>query len=279
VASSVGTDQLLGGPGSRPAAVDALAARTLVKGEPLAPPAGRADDFVWPRRRSAAAAKGDIRRRSHIAERNDTGNIWQKQLLPPQQHQPQQKEANPADPASAERTPSLRDSSGLNRVAPAGAAGSRTAAHATPRRRARRARRTIGGGTAGQHHAIIAAICPTGADSLDVTSRAIGRRENSSIQSISRHRPRWSADDVGFKAATPEQRGARHVGRCSQPNGSAPAPSSRFDLRWSPWSSCADQAGSDAVDPIPSPPTPAQRASARPHRSWKRCRSELPMVE
>src|SRR5437879_4909846 len=49
-ASSVGTDQLLGGPGSRPAAVDALAARTLVKGEPLAPPAGRADDFVWPRR-------------------------------------------------------------------------------------------------------------------------------------------------------------------------------------------------------------------------------------
>jgi hypothetical protein len=50
VASSVGTDQLLGGPGSRPAPVDALAARTLVKGEPLAPPAGRADDFAWPRR-------------------------------------------------------------------------------------------------------------------------------------------------------------------------------------------------------------------------------------
>jgi uncharacterized protein len=50
VASSVGTDQLLGGAGSRPAAIDALVARTLVKGEPLAPPAGRADDFVWPRR-------------------------------------------------------------------------------------------------------------------------------------------------------------------------------------------------------------------------------------
>jgi hypothetical protein len=50
VASSVGTDQLLGGSGSRPAAVDALALRTLVKGEPLAPPPGRADDFVWPRR-------------------------------------------------------------------------------------------------------------------------------------------------------------------------------------------------------------------------------------
>jgi uncharacterized protein len=50
VASSVRTDQLLGGPGSRPAAVDALAARALVKGEPLVPPAGRADDFAWPRR-------------------------------------------------------------------------------------------------------------------------------------------------------------------------------------------------------------------------------------
>jgi len=50
VASSVGTDQLLGGAGSRPAAIDALVARTLVKGEPLAAPAGRADDFVWPRR-------------------------------------------------------------------------------------------------------------------------------------------------------------------------------------------------------------------------------------
>jgi uncharacterized protein len=60
VASSVGTDQLLGGPGSRPAPVDALAARTLVKGEPLAPPAGRADDFVWPRREvGREQAKGE----------------------------------------------------------------------------------------------------------------------------------------------------------------------------------------------------------------------------
>jgi hypothetical protein len=60
VASSVGTDQLLGGPGSRPAAVDALVARTLVKGEPLAPPAGRADDFIWPRREvGREPAKGE----------------------------------------------------------------------------------------------------------------------------------------------------------------------------------------------------------------------------
>lgn len=54
VASSVGTDELLGGVGTRPASVDALAARTLVKGEPLAAPAGRADDFSWPRREVGA---------------------------------------------------------------------------------------------------------------------------------------------------------------------------------------------------------------------------------
>lgn len=54
VASQVGTDELLGGVGTRPASVDALAARTLVKGEPLAAPAGRADDFSWPRREVGA---------------------------------------------------------------------------------------------------------------------------------------------------------------------------------------------------------------------------------
>jgi uncharacterized protein len=50
VAPSVDEDQLLGGPGSRPVAIDALAARVLFKGEPLSAPAGRADDFAWPRR-------------------------------------------------------------------------------------------------------------------------------------------------------------------------------------------------------------------------------------
>jgi uncharacterized protein len=49
-ASSVGTDQLLGGPGARNLTIDALAARVLIKGESLSAPAGRADDFAWPRR-------------------------------------------------------------------------------------------------------------------------------------------------------------------------------------------------------------------------------------
>ncbi len=61
VASNVGTTELLGGAGSRPALVDALAARTLVKGEALDVPAGRADDFSWPRREIGAleAPAGD----------------------------------------------------------------------------------------------------------------------------------------------------------------------------------------------------------------------------
>ncbi|MGY2908092.1 SGNH/GDSL hydrolase family protein [Bradyrhizobium sp. URHC0002] len=50
VASSVGTDQLLGAPGARQVAMDAQAARLLIKGEALSAPAGRADDFAWPRR-------------------------------------------------------------------------------------------------------------------------------------------------------------------------------------------------------------------------------------
>jgi uncharacterized protein len=49
-APALATDQLLGGSGTRPVAVDPLAARTLVKGEALNPPPGRADDFAWPRR-------------------------------------------------------------------------------------------------------------------------------------------------------------------------------------------------------------------------------------
>ncbi|WP_439370534.1 SGNH/GDSL hydrolase family protein [Bradyrhizobium sp. DASA03120] len=60
VAASISTEQLLGGPGSRPAAVDALAAKTMVKGEPLTAPAGRADDYAWPRGEvGREQAKGD----------------------------------------------------------------------------------------------------------------------------------------------------------------------------------------------------------------------------
>jgi hypothetical protein len=51
------SDELLGGGGARPAPADPLATRVLVKGEPVAPPKGRADDFGWPARGAGAAAQ------------------------------------------------------------------------------------------------------------------------------------------------------------------------------------------------------------------------------
>jgi uncharacterized protein len=85
VAASINSDQLLGGPGSRPAAVDGLAARTLVKGEALAPPAGRADDFAWPRREvGREQAKGD----SPVASVAPDGSVVQPGQRPQQQQRP-----------------------------------------------------------------------------------------------------------------------------------------------------------------------------------------------
>ena len=61
VAASIGGDTLLGGPGAKALNVDPLVAKTLVKGEPLNAPAGRADDFAWPRREiGREQAKGDV---------------------------------------------------------------------------------------------------------------------------------------------------------------------------------------------------------------------------
>jgi hypothetical protein len=42
-------DELAGGNDNRPLHSDAIAASVLVKGEPVAAPSGRADDFAWPR--------------------------------------------------------------------------------------------------------------------------------------------------------------------------------------------------------------------------------------
>ncbi len=105
VASSVGTDQLLGGPGSRPAAVDALAARTLVKGEPLAPPAGRADDFVWPRRE---VGREQVKGEPAVASVTPDGTVAA-QSTPPKPKKPRPiQPATPSLPIQS-GTPSLRD--------------------------------------------------------------------------------------------------------------------------------------------------------------------------
>jgi hypothetical protein len=108
VASSVGTDQLLGGPGSRPAAVDALAARTLVKGEPLSAPAGRADDFAWPRREvGREQAKGEVPVAAAVPD-----GVTAVMATPPP---PKPKKLRPIQPAAA---PSIGDFFGLGAQAP-----------------------------------------------------------------------------------------------------------------------------------------------------------------
>jgi hypothetical protein len=56
-ASAPASDELLGGGGARLTTADPVAARVLVKGEPIAPPKGRADEFIWPPRASPVAVQ------------------------------------------------------------------------------------------------------------------------------------------------------------------------------------------------------------------------------
>jgi hypothetical protein len=52
--------ELVGGAGAHQVASDALAARVLVRGDPDRAPAGRADDFAWPRRPVAAVGADPV---------------------------------------------------------------------------------------------------------------------------------------------------------------------------------------------------------------------------
>jgi hypothetical protein len=54
--SAAGSEELLGGGASRPVHSDPVATNVLVKGEPVAPASGRADDFKWPHGGADAAA-------------------------------------------------------------------------------------------------------------------------------------------------------------------------------------------------------------------------------
>jgi uncharacterized protein len=53
-ATSAGPNELLGGGAMRPATADPMAMRVLTRGEAVAAPTGRADDFSWPRRAPTA---------------------------------------------------------------------------------------------------------------------------------------------------------------------------------------------------------------------------------
>lgn len=115
VAASISTDQLLGGPGSRPASVDALASRTLVKGEPLNAPAGRADDYSWPRREvGREQAKGDTPVAATTPGENGANPGAAAAIAPPKLLPKKPPVQQPAQQA----TPSLRDFFGFGSPSP-----------------------------------------------------------------------------------------------------------------------------------------------------------------
>ncbi|WFU23962.1 DUF459 domain-containing protein [Bradyrhizobium sp. CB1717] len=122
VAASISTDQLLGGPGSRPAAVDALAAKTMVKGEPLSAPAGRADDYAWPRREvGREQAKGDTPMAATTpdgatASPNASGAAA---AIAPPKLAPKKPPVAPQQQQPAQATPSFRDFFGFGSPPPA----------------------------------------------------------------------------------------------------------------------------------------------------------------
>jgi hypothetical protein len=57
--------ELLGG-GGRDKPGDAIATKVLVKGEPIPAPAGRADDFAWPRRGLAPVGEDPVAAKTNL---------------------------------------------------------------------------------------------------------------------------------------------------------------------------------------------------------------------
>jgi uncharacterized protein len=74
------TEDLLGGSARQPT-TDAMATKVLVRGEPIPAPAGRADDFAWPRRDVApvgsdpVVAATDLPMTPMVAERSNTTTV------------------------------------------------------------------------------------------------------------------------------------------------------------------------------------------------------------
>ena len=94
------SDELLGG-NARPAVTDAVATKVLVKGEAMPAPAGRADDFAWPRRAVApvgadpVVATTDLPMTPMVAERGAA----------PPRRPPQQRPRPPRPPPRAAPAP------------------------------------------------------------------------------------------------------------------------------------------------------------------------------
>ena len=117
------SDELLGGPGTRPAQGDAIATSVLVKGEPVPAPPGRADDFVWPRGGEANAAQPQA---AAPADRTNPSAALAKP-----QAEPKAGDAAKATPNSAAKPKPQQQRTGRNQTE-AGAAAEHCAASAAP---------------------------------------------------------------------------------------------------------------------------------------------------
>jgi hypothetical protein len=91
-ASIGGGNELLGGGPTRPAGNDPLATRVLVRGEPVTAPAGRADNFAWPRSGVATIREGEP----------------EEVQAPAQQATPQQSLPKAAPQGGPQQTPAVR---------------------------------------------------------------------------------------------------------------------------------------------------------------------------
>jgi hypothetical protein len=114
-AAAVESDSLLGGPGSRPAQVDPLAQRTLVKGEALPVLAGRADDYKWPRREVGPLDASTVPTANAAPEAAPAKGQGGQQVALPQQQQQQQQQLllQKKRPALMPQTPSGGGSPGF----------------------------------------------------------------------------------------------------------------------------------------------------------------------
>ena len=105
------SDELAGGAGARPAHEDAIATSVLVKGEPLAVPPGRADDFAWPQGSDAkpasptAAAPATAVPLASVAPKTETSKPAEAKAVEAKPIELKPADATPVDAKSAETKP------------------------------------------------------------------------------------------------------------------------------------------------------------------------------
>ena len=141
-ASIGGGNELLGSGPARPSGNDPLATRVLVRGEPVTAPAGRADNFAWPRSGVATIREGEPEEAQPAsapaaAAQTPTAAPRPRRAVAPQAPQPQRPPpVATAPPQRSSRAALFGTSSSSRRLPPRSSSPHRSA-------RRRRARATI----------------------------------------------------------------------------------------------------------------------------------------